>query len=100
MALLNGIRDLALRNGIAGATIIGAEELAEREPHLSKAARGALVIPGEAIIDPWSAPLAYIEQAILHGAALVTRAAVHAIVRNQNHWRLVTAAGEFAAKLG
>ena len=29
----------------------------------------------------------------------MTRAAVHAIVRNQNHWRLVTAAGEFAAKL-
>ena len=95
----NGIRDLALRNGIAGATIIGADELAEREPHLSKAARGALVIPGEAIIDPWSAPLAYMRQAILHGATLVTRAAVHAIVRNRNHWRLVTAAGEFAARL-
>jgi len=99
MASLDAIRDLALRNGIAGATIVGAGELVEREPHLSNAARGALVIPGEAIIDPWSAPLAYMRQAILHGATLVTRAAVHAIVRNRTHWRIVTAAGEFAARL-
>ena len=57
VAALDGIRNLALRNGITGATTIDADELAEREPHLSRAARGALVVPGEAIIDPWSAPL-------------------------------------------
>jgi glycerol-3-phosphate dehydrogenase len=99
VSALDGIRDLARRNGIVGAAIIGAEELAEREPHLSKAAKGAVVIPGEAIIDPWSAPLAYMRQAILHGATLVTRAAVHAVVRGPREWRLVTAAGDFAAKL-
>ena len=100
VASLNGIRDLAIENGIAGATIIGADELAEREPHLSRAARGALVIPGEAIIDPWSAPLAYMRQAILHGATLVTRRRrARDRARSRHHWRLVTAAGEFAAKL-
>ena len=99
VASLDAIRDLARQNGIAGATIIGAGELAEREPHLSKAAKSALVIPGEAVIDPWSAPLAYLRQAILHGARLTTRAAVHAIVRRPKDWRLVTAAGEFTARL-
>ncbi len=99
LASLEGIRDLARRNGIDGATIIGADELSEREPHLSKAAMGALVIPGEAIIDPWSAPLAYLRQAMLHGATLVTCAAVRAVVRRAREWRLVTATGEFAARL-
>jgi glycerol-3-phosphate dehydrogenase len=98
-AKLDGIACLARRNGITDVALLGAEELAEREPHLSKAAKGALAVPGEAIIDPWSAPLAYLRQALLHGGALVTEAAVHAIVRRPEGWRVVTAAGEFAARL-
>ena len=55
-----------------------ADELFEREPQLDRDARGAVLIPGEAIIDPWSAPLAYITQAVRHGARLVTGAELHA----------------------
>ena len=98
-AELGCIRDLAHRNGICGASVIGADELAEREPHLSRAAMGAVVVPGEAIIDPWSAPLAYLRQALMHGASLVTDAAVHATVRERDGWRLATAVGDFGAKL-
>ena len=99
VAKLDAIGDLARRNGITDVAVLGADELAECEPHLSKAAKGALAVPGEAIIDPWSAPLAYLRQALLHGGALVTEAAVHAIVRRPEGWRVVTAAGEFAAML-
>jgi glycerol-3-phosphate dehydrogenase len=98
-ARLKDIADLAHRNGIPDTAIICAEELREREPHLSPAAKGGLVVPGEAIVDPWSAPLAYVRQALMHGAQLATGAAVHAAARRPDGWRLVTAAGEFAAKL-
>ena len=78
------IRDLAQRNGTTDARIVGADELVEREPHLSTATHAARwLIPGEAIIDPWSAPLGYMTQAIRHGAPLVTRAPCTAIVRNR-----------------
>jgi glycerol-3-phosphate dehydrogenase len=98
-ARLADVCDLARSNGILDASVICAEELREREPHLSPAARGGVVVPGEAIVDPWSAPLAYLRQALMHGAQLATGAAVHAVSRRPDGWRLVTSAGEFAAKL-
>ncbi len=96
---LPAMAELAHRNGICDARIISAGELREREPHLSTQAQGGLLVPGEPSIDPWSAPLAYMRQALMHGATLSLGSAVHALVRQPGGWRLCTAAGEFSARL-
>ncbi len=49
--------------GVADVTRISLDELRWREPNLSPAAKGAVHIPGEGFIDPWSIPLAYVHQA-------------------------------------
>ena len=48
---------------------IAPAELYAREPNLAPGALGAAIVPGEHVIDPWSAPLAYALQAIAHGSA-------------------------------
>jgi glycerol-3-phosphate dehydrogenase len=98
-SMLDAICAHAHRNGTTDARVIGQAELRRREPNLSGAALGAVLVPGEAIIDPWSAPLGYMTQAVMHGAALVTGAEVRAVVREGGLWRLKTATGEFASRL-
>ncbi len=98
-AKLPAIRDLAHRNGTSDARLVAPDELFAREPHLARDARGAVLIPGEGIIDPWSAPLAYLTQAVRHGARLVTRAEITAAGRTAAGWRLDTAAGSFEARI-
>ena len=88
----------SLANGVA-AGVISRDELRRREPQLSLDALGAVEVPDEGIIDPWSAPLGYVRQALLHGATLLTGAEVRAITRTGAQWRLRTARGEIAARL-
>jgi glycerol-3-phosphate dehydrogenase len=49
-----------------------------------------VVIPGEHIIDPWSAPLAYALQGLAHGGALVRNAEVKGGEFGGGRWRLAT----------
>jgi glycerol-3-phosphate dehydrogenase len=69
LAALPGIVAKAHKNGVTDVRQVDAHELARREPHLAPAL-GAVLVPGEAIIDPWSAPLAYALQALAHGAEI------------------------------
>jgi glycerol-3-phosphate dehydrogenase len=96
---LGAIRDLAHRNGTSGARILQRDELRAREPRLSPDALGAVLVPGEAVIDPWSAPLAYVSQAVGHGARLVTGAELTRAERQENTWQLGTSAGTFDARI-
>ena len=98
-ARLAAIRDLARRNGTTEARLVEPDELFEREPQLDRDARGAVLIPGEGVIDPWSAPLGYIAQAVRHGARLVTGAELLAAGRSGSAWRLATSAGSFEARI-
>src|SRR5262249_41728515 len=66
----------ALENGIPEVDLIVRSALQLHEPHLSATALGAVRIPGESLIDPWSAPLAYARQALAHGAHVRCRAEV------------------------
>ncbi|MEP9374384.1 NAD(P)/FAD-dependent oxidoreductase [Mesorhizobium sp. KR1-2] len=68
VAKLPGIVEKAHANGISDVRMIERSEVLRREPHLTEGARAAALVPGEGIIDPWSAPLAYLSQAMLHGA--------------------------------
>jgi glycerol-3-phosphate dehydrogenase len=79
VAELPAIEDKARRNGVTDVYRIGVDELYRREPALGPGALGALVIPGESIICPWTTPLAYATQALAAGARLRLRSRVTGI---------------------
>ncbi|MGE7389372.1 FAD-dependent oxidoreductase [Streptomyces sp. NPDC004126] len=60
----------AERNGYREARVIPAEEVRAREPHLGPGVLGALDVPGESIICPWTTTLAYATQAVRAGVDL------------------------------
>ena len=73
LARLEAIEAQARANGVADVRRLSRAELLEREPHLAHGCLGALLVPGEHVIDPWSAPLAYLRQAVEHGAQRALR---------------------------
>ncbi|MFD4557899.1 FAD-dependent oxidoreductase [Streptomyces sp. NPDC058469] len=70
LAALPHLAEKAVRNEYADTRVIGPPELHEREPHLGPGALGALHVPGESIICPWTTTLAYATQAVRHGVDL------------------------------
>ncbi|MFF8831044.1 FAD-dependent oxidoreductase [Streptomyces sp. NPDC015131] len=70
LAALPGLARKAAANGCPDTRIIGAGELYAREPHLGAGALGALDVPGESIVCPWTTTLAYATQAVLAGVDL------------------------------
>lgn len=96
-ARLDDIEKQAHANGIGDVRRIAADELATLEPHLATSARGALLVPGEHVIDPWSAPLAYVLQAVANGATVLRNCEVLS-GRFESEWTLDTSQGEVRAR--
>ncbi len=99
---LNTLPDIVTKahgNGVADVHAIGPEGLFEREPQLSRTALGAVVVPGESIIDPWSAPLAYARQAMAHGATILRQAEVTSGRQQDGTWVLNSSAGDIRARV-
>ena len=96
---LDGIIAKAQRNGITDVKMLSAIELKIREPHLSKSALGAVLVPGEHVIDAWSAPLAYAHQALAHGAIILRNAEVTGATQDKEGWRLVYKGGEISSRI-
>ncbi len=94
---LPGILDKAHKNGVLDVRLIGKDEIYEKEPALGDGARQGVLIPGESIIDPWSAPLAYTSQAVANGGQVVFQAEVRSGRLENNIWHLETGAGNFEA---
>jgi len=103
---LDGIVEASHANGYEPIRELSAEELYRREPHLGRGALGALEVPDEGIICPFTTPLAFATEAVLGGCELRRRTAVTALDRldgggvlvraGQREWRtrfLVNAAG-------
>jgi glycerol-3-phosphate dehydrogenase len=67
---LDGLAAKAVKNGYDGTSRVGADELYDLEPHLGPGALGALRVPGESIICPWSTTLAFATQAVRAGVTL------------------------------
>jgi glycerol-3-phosphate dehydrogenase len=65
-----GIVERARANGYAAIREVGVDELYRREPHLSTGARGALEVPDEGIVCPFTTPLAFATEAVLAGCEL------------------------------
>lgn len=95
---LEGIEAQAMRNGVTDVRRIGRTELREREPHLAESARAALLVPREFVIDPWSAPLAYLRQALENGAEARFEAEVVSGTFSGSDWNLETTAGRVRAR--
>jgi glycerol-3-phosphate dehydrogenase len=94
-----GIVERARANGYDDIRELGTEELRAREPHLGPTAQGALDIPGEGIVCPFTTPLAYATEAVLGGCDLRLNARVLAIERSDEDFRVETTDGELRARI-
>ncbi len=99
LAALPAIVEKAHKNGVTDARQISAIELRLKEPNLAKSALGAVLVPGEHIIDAWSAPLAYAHQALAHGAAIMRSAEVTNGDFSKGIWQLQTVQGAITARI-
>jgi glycerol-3-phosphate dehydrogenase len=69
-AALPGIVERAEANGRTDVRPVTLQELYRREPHLGPGATGALEVPGEGILCPWTTPLAFATEAVGGGVEL------------------------------
>ncbi|KNY35357.1 NAD(P)/FAD-dependent oxidoreductase [Agrobacterium sp. SUL3] len=93
---LGAIAEQGRRNGIAELGLLTARQARETMPGLSGHLTAALEVSGEHIIDPWSAPLGYLTQAVGLGAQLVRNAEVLS-GSFDGAWRIETTAGPILA---
>ncbi|MFJ4780011.1 FAD-dependent oxidoreductase [Streptomyces sp. NPDC088762] len=109
-AALPGLADKAVRNGYRAARIVTAEEVRAREPELGPGVLGALDVPGESVICPWTTTLAYAVQAVRGGADLHLNCRVEHVTPGEPHLvstgrgllrtrHLVNAAGLYADEI-
>lgn len=93
---LGAIAEQGRRNGIAELGLLTARQARETMSGLSGHLTAALEVSGEHIIDPWSAPLGYLTQAVGLGAQLVRNAEVLS-GSFDGAWRIETTAGPILA---
>ncbi len=97
-ARLEELRLQALDNGVEDIELLDPSDVLCREPALSNNLHGALLVPGEGVVDSWSTPLAYLTQAIAHGAEAWFSAEVLSGEFDGRFWTLTTARGPLRAK--
>ena len=97
LAALDGIVEKAHANDVIDVKRLSQTELRIREPQISKQALGAILVPGEHVIDPWSAPLAYAHQAMAHGAVIMRNAEVTSVEQVSSEWKIASRAGDVFA---
>ena len=85
----NNVKDLRLLTG---------SEALSLEPNLSQDIRAAISIPREYVIDPWSAPLAYLMQALQNGGQALFNAGVIGGEFTGSGWILKTVRGTVKAR--
>ncbi len=70
-ARLVALASKATANGYLDAEIIDAASVGDLEPNLGPGATGAMLVPGEHIIDPWGTPLAFAREAIANAVTWI-----------------------------
>ncbi|MFJ5966629.1 FAD-dependent oxidoreductase [Streptomyces sp. NPDC093060] len=93
LAALPRLAEKAERNDYPHTRILGADELYAREPDLGPGALGALHVPGESIICPWTTTLAYATQAVRAGVDLHLNTRVEQVSRDARGHLLTTSRG-------
>ncbi|MGM9331568.1 FAD-dependent oxidoreductase [Streptomyces murinus] len=97
LAALPKLAAKAKANSYDEARPLSRAELYEREPHLGPGALGALHIPGESIICPWTTTLAYATQAVRAGVELHLNTDVDQVTWGDGH-HLHTSRGTLRAR--
>lgn len=95
---LDGILAKAHGNGVDDCGLISGAELLQAEPHLAGHAKAAIAVPGECLIDPWSAPYAYLQQGLDNGAEVFLSCAVTGGEFSGSEWQLETSRGTLQAR--
>jgi glycerol-3-phosphate dehydrogenase len=90
---LPGIVDASHANGYEPIRELSAEELYRREPHLGPGALGALEVPDEGIVCPFTTPLAFATEAVLAGCELLRGTAVTGLERTLDGGGVIVRAG-------
>jgi glycerol-3-phosphate dehydrogenase len=93
LAGLPGIVEASHANGYDAIRELSVEELYRREPHLGAGALGALEVPDEGIICPFTTPLAFATEALLAGCELRRGVAVTGLARLDGGGILVRGGG-------
>jgi glycerol-3-phosphate dehydrogenase len=94
---LPGIAATAAENGYGATRPLDAAELYRREPALGPGAIGALEIPGEGILCPFTATLALATEAVGSGCALTLNARVEGVEQG-DRFELRTSRGPIRAR--
>ena len=95
---LCGIQAQAVANGVDDTVLLDRAGVLRREPEVAPTAVAGLLVPGEHVIDAWSAPLAYMTQAVANGAVVLFDAVVTDGQFDGTAWRLETARGPVATR--
>src|SRR5215210_2533223 len=96
---LPGILERARENGHTDLSEVGVDELYAREPSLGPGALGAIEVPGEGLVCPFTTPLAYATEAVLAGCDLRRSTPVTSVARlDGDGFRLGTPTGEVTAR--
>ena len=95
---LPAIQENALANGYASIAPLSVSELYRREPHLGPGALGALEVPDEFIICPWTPPLAWATQAHKAGVSVRRGWELTGLLRTTEGWRLESSRGALEAR--
>ncbi len=97
-ARLPVLMDKARANGVAAIDPLTAAEVRALEPALADGVVAGFRVRDEFLIDPWSAPLAYLRQALANGAELRRGCAVTGAERKGDHWHITTTREDVAAR--
>ncbi|MGQ0611237.1 MAG: NAD(P)/FAD-dependent oxidoreductase [Paracoccaceae bacterium] len=89
----------ALANGVTDVHPLTGAQARALEPALAPSLRAGFRVPGEHLIDPWSAAHGYLMQALSNGAVLRRRAEVRSGAHRGGVWQLDTDDGPVAADL-
>jgi glycerol-3-phosphate dehydrogenase len=95
---LAGIRAKAAENGYEDTREVDLEELYAREPNLGPGAQGAIEIPGEGILCPFTTTLAFATEAVRDGCEIVLNSAVRDVRESEGAHELDTDRGPIRAR--
>ncbi len=98
LATLHTLYDRGIKNGVPGLELWDAQQVHQKEPHLSDAVVGALYAPTAGIVDPWQYALAMAEVAVTNGVELHRCAPATAITPVEGGYAVTTPKGVFEGR--